>query len=163
MVRCGSLQPSSYGFSAGGHREVAIPVPIPNTEVKGLFAEGSAGRARARVGRRRLFSFLPPRGRPCGRPSFFCGAPRRWTTHHGGSRDSATCGASRRGRPASKSVNHRRRRGGAVLRCDANGGAADQAARQRPCRCRQRIDSYTFFIFLVRLFFCVPIFPAIMV
>ena len=39
---------------AGGHREAAIPVPIPNTEVKRLIAEGSAGPARARVGRRRL-------------------------------------------------------------------------------------------------------------
>ena len=42
---------------AGDHREAAIPVPIPNTEVKRLFAKGSAGPARARVGRRRLFSF----------------------------------------------------------------------------------------------------------
>ena len=42
---------------AGGHRGVVTPVPIPNTEVKGSFAEGSAGLARARVGRRRLFSF----------------------------------------------------------------------------------------------------------
>ena len=44
-------------FFAGGHRGVVTPVPIPNTEVKGSFAEGSAGLARARVGRRRLFSF----------------------------------------------------------------------------------------------------------
>ena len=36
---------------AGGHRGVVTPVPIPNTEVKGSFAEGSAGLARARVGR----------------------------------------------------------------------------------------------------------------
>ena len=43
---------------AGGHRGVVTPVPIPNTEVKGSFAEGSAGLARARVGRRRLFYFL---------------------------------------------------------------------------------------------------------
>ena len=42
---------------AGGHRGVVTPVPIPNTEVKGSFAEGSAGLARARVGRRRLFYF----------------------------------------------------------------------------------------------------------
>ena len=42
---------------AGGHREAVIPVPIPNTEVKGLFAEGTAGLARGRVGRRRLSSF----------------------------------------------------------------------------------------------------------
>ena len=43
---------------AGGHRGVVTPVPIPNTEVKGSFAEGSAGLARARVGRRRLFYFI---------------------------------------------------------------------------------------------------------
>ena len=36
---------------AGGHRGVVTPVPIPNTEVKGSFAEGSVGLARARVGR----------------------------------------------------------------------------------------------------------------
>ena len=44
-------------FFAGGHRGVVIPVPIPNTEVKGSIAEGSAGLARARVGRCRLFYF----------------------------------------------------------------------------------------------------------
>ena len=53
---------------AGGHREAAIPVPIPNTEVKRPFAEGSAGPARARVGRRRLFfpfgGACPPAGQP---------------------------------------------------------------------------------------------------
>ena len=49
---------SSLRLFAGGHRGVVTPVPIPNTEVKGSFAEGSAGLARARVGRRRLFSFL---------------------------------------------------------------------------------------------------------
>ena len=47
-------------FSAGGHGGADLPVPIPNTEVKGPIAEGSAGVARARVGRRRLF-FLSPR------------------------------------------------------------------------------------------------------
>ena len=40
---------------AGGHRGAVTPVPIPNTEVKRPIAEGSAGLARARVGRRRLF------------------------------------------------------------------------------------------------------------
>ena len=49
---------SSLRLFAGGHRGVVTPVPIPNTEVKGSFAEGSAGLARARVGRRRLFYFL---------------------------------------------------------------------------------------------------------
>ena len=48
---------SSLRLFAGGHRGVVTPVPIPNTEVKGSFAEGSAGLARARVGRRRLFYF----------------------------------------------------------------------------------------------------------
>ena len=43
---------------AGDHRGVVTPVPIPNTEVKGPIAEGSAGLARARVGRRRQFFFL---------------------------------------------------------------------------------------------------------
>ena len=43
---------------AGGHRGAEIPVPIPNTEVKRPIAEGSAGPARARVGRRRPF-FCP--------------------------------------------------------------------------------------------------------
>ena len=42
---------------AGDHRGVVTPVPIPNTEVKGPIAEGSAGLARARVGRRRQFFF----------------------------------------------------------------------------------------------------------
>ena len=54
-----SLAPD-HGFSAGGHGGAAIPVPIPNTEVKGSFAEGSAGPARARVGRRRPFPFPHP-------------------------------------------------------------------------------------------------------
>ena len=43
---------------AGDHRGVVTPVPIPNTEVKGPIAEGSAGLARARVGRRRQFFFI---------------------------------------------------------------------------------------------------------
>ncbi|MBR4652584.1 MAG: hypothetical protein IKO72_04425, partial [Kiritimatiellae bacterium] len=38
--------------------------PIPNTEVKRLFAEGSAGPARARVGRRRLLSFWSANATP---------------------------------------------------------------------------------------------------
>ena len=45
---------SSLRLFAGGHRGVVTPVPIPNTEVKGSFAEGSAGLARARVGRSAL-------------------------------------------------------------------------------------------------------------
>ena len=75
-----SLAPS-FRLFAGDHGGAAIPVPIPNTEVKRSIAEGSAGPARARVGRRRLFSCLrakragmkkavdfvaPPLGRPSG-------------------------------------------------------------------------------------------------
>ena len=63
---------------AGGHGGAAIPVPIPNTEVKGSIAEGSASFGRARVGRRRLFFFRfaqkashrrPPDAPPLARPS----------------------------------------------------------------------------------------------
>ena len=50
------LVPNSRLF-AGDHGGAAIPVPIPNTEVKRSIAEGSAGPARARVGRCRLFLF----------------------------------------------------------------------------------------------------------
>ena len=52
---CKSLKFPTERLFAGGHRGVVTPVPIPNTEVKGSIAEGSAGLARARVGRRRLF------------------------------------------------------------------------------------------------------------
>ena len=45
---------SQLNHFAGGHRGEGIPVPIPNTEVKLSIAEGSAGLARARVGRCRL-------------------------------------------------------------------------------------------------------------
>ena len=49
------LVPEPNNLRAGGHREAVIPVPIPNTEVKGFIAEGSVGPAHARVGRRRPF------------------------------------------------------------------------------------------------------------
>ena len=52
-----SPRPTSPFHRAGGHGEAVIPVPIPNTEVKRPIAEGSAGPARARVGRRRPFYF----------------------------------------------------------------------------------------------------------
>ena len=55
---CKSLKFPTERLFAGGHRGVVTPVPIPNTEVKGSIAEGSAGLARARVGRRRLFLLL---------------------------------------------------------------------------------------------------------
>ena len=73
--------PTAQRFFAGGHRGVVTPVPIPNTEVKGSIAEGSAGLARARVGRCRLFFALtgkkrrhrptaaPPLARPSGSAS----------------------------------------------------------------------------------------------
>ena len=61
LASCSSLLfpalSGNQGF-AGGHRGAEIPVPIPNTEVKGPIAEGSASLGRARVGRRRLFYFL---------------------------------------------------------------------------------------------------------
>ena len=65
----------TYGFHAGGHRGAEIPVPIPNTEVKRPIAEGSAGPARARVGRRRLF-FVPKKSRL--RPRTRLNALRDW-------------------------------------------------------------------------------------
>ena len=55
-LRSLSLSPAPRLF-AGGHGGAVIPVPIPNTEVKGSIAEGSASLGRARVGRRRLFFF----------------------------------------------------------------------------------------------------------
>ena len=58
-MSCKSLKFPTERLFAGGHRGVVTPVPIPNTEVKGSIAEGSAGLARARVGRRRLFFRLP--------------------------------------------------------------------------------------------------------
>ena len=59
--RCVAVPFSSQtnsGFQAGGHRGAAIPVPMPNTEVKGAIAEGSVGPAHARVGRRRPLFYL---------------------------------------------------------------------------------------------------------
>ena len=64
---------SSLRLFAGGHRGVVTPVPIPNTEVKGSFAEGSAGLARARVGRRRLFLFTLKLTSPTGMSFSFSG------------------------------------------------------------------------------------------
>ena len=42
---------------AGDNRGVDTPVLVPNTEVKDSIAEGSAGLACVRVGRRRPFFF----------------------------------------------------------------------------------------------------------
>ena len=58
LESCSSLKFPTKRFFAGDHRGEVIPVPIPNTEVKLSIAEGSAGLARARVGRRRLI-FAP--------------------------------------------------------------------------------------------------------
>ena len=58
---------------AGDHGGAVIPVPIPNTEVKGSIAEGSASPGRARVGRRQLFYFMVLRAWPSvRRASLFC-------------------------------------------------------------------------------------------
>ena len=58
VVGCTSLSlPICLSF-AGDHGGAVIPVPIPNTEVKGSIAEGSASPGRARVGRRQLFYFV---------------------------------------------------------------------------------------------------------
>ena len=64
--------PETFDCFPGGHREDETPVPIPNTEVKGLIGEGTAGFARGRVARRRDFS---PRGpsKPLG-PLFLFGS-----------------------------------------------------------------------------------------
>ena len=44
-----------FGLFPGGPGGEETPVPIPNTEVKGPIAEGTARFARGRVGRRRGF------------------------------------------------------------------------------------------------------------
>ena len=57
MMGCNSLSLPICRSFAGDHGGAVIPVPIPNTEVKGSIAEGSASPGRARVGRRQLFYF----------------------------------------------------------------------------------------------------------
>ena len=82
MVRQPSA-PASQSFSSqtmqhrfsGGLRGEETPVPIPNTEVKGPIAEGTAGRACGRVGRRR-FLFPGPQTLTSLRPFLFCGLLR---------------------------------------------------------------------------------------
>ena len=44
-------------LSPGGHGRAAIPVPIPNTEVKRPSADGTA--SRGRVGRRQVYLYFP--------------------------------------------------------------------------------------------------------
>ena len=44
-------------LSPGGHGGAAIPVPIPNTEVKRAIGEGTAAVGRGRVARRRGLFF----------------------------------------------------------------------------------------------------------
>ena len=81
--------------SAGGHRGGEIPVPIPNTEVKPPIAEGSAGPARARVGRRRLFLLTNRRGPApsCGRSPLATFAPRKLALRARGIRRLFSCPA----------------------------------------------------------------------
>ena len=43
---------------AGGYREVEIPRPIPNLEVKHFIADNTAGSPGGNVGRCQLLSFL---------------------------------------------------------------------------------------------------------
>ena len=91
---CKSLKFPTERLFAGGHRGVVTPVPIPNTEVKGSIAEGSAGLARARVGRRRLFfaslrgGFIFFPGGGAGRQD--AGTPGRRDAKTPGSRDAKT-------------------------------------------------------------------------
>ena len=51
-----AFQKHSIPFFSGGHREDVTPVPIPNTEVKSLIGEGTAGFACGRVARCRIIS-----------------------------------------------------------------------------------------------------------
>ena len=64
--------PETFDCFPGGHREDETPVPIPNTEVKGLIGEGTAGFARGRVARRRDFS--PKGAEQTARPPFLFGS-----------------------------------------------------------------------------------------
>ena len=48
-----AFNPEAFIAFPGDHGEDETPVPIPNTEVKGLIGEGTAGFARGRVARRR--------------------------------------------------------------------------------------------------------------
>ena len=59
---------------AGGHGGGAIPVPVPNTEVKPSSADDTPDRGK--VGRRRLFFFFPEVPSPCRRGFFFAPATR---------------------------------------------------------------------------------------
>ena len=52
--------PINHSFSfPGDHGEEVTPVPIPNTEVKGLSGDGTATAGRGRVARRRVLSGEP--------------------------------------------------------------------------------------------------------
>ena len=49
---------SLFTHIAGGYREVEIPSPIPNLEVKHFIADNTAGSPCGNVSRRQLLSFL---------------------------------------------------------------------------------------------------------
>ena len=90
---CVGFFPGSPGPGfPGGHRGEATPVPIPNTEVKGPIAEGTAGCACGRVGRRRVF--WGPLTERSAAPFFFCGTRPagvgRHSVHRSGARRAVT-------------------------------------------------------------------------
>src|SRR5450755_1425330 len=89
---------------SGDLRSVAPPVPIPNTEVKRAFADGSASIGCARVGR---CQYYEPRGRKLPRGSFFpaielipvrvvAGGLTLWSDNQSARRDSEAASAFRR-------------------------------------------------------------------
>ena len=63
------------GFFPGDHSEEVTPVPIPNTEVKGLCGDGTATLGCGRVARCREYFLRAVRF--VGQPSFFCHEPAR--------------------------------------------------------------------------------------
>ena len=58
-LQAGELLPYLCFFSifSGDHSEEVTPVPMPNTEVKGLSGDGTATFGRGRVARRRIFIY----------------------------------------------------------------------------------------------------------
>ena len=58
---------TDVSYYSGGYSEGATPVPISNTEVKPLSADGTAGIPCGRVGRRRIHDEKPKIGREVSR------------------------------------------------------------------------------------------------